>query len=437
MASTLRRALPVSLLAASAFLLGAAFVALRLPPYPQAAALVHRLRSKAATPGPDEGGAGEDGWYEVVRRPGGATAEEALEHLDELGYLDSYGPGGQEVGVTIHVPARAQPGANLIVSSHETTVLLTDMEGEVLHQWPLDFEALPKPPGWKRFSPRAGKAIRRARLMEDGDLMVILERAVLWKVDKHARTIWADFGLYHHDLDVARDGTIYTLDSDVGVIPRIHAQRQSFEDFVTVLSPDGDVLRRFSLFEAFERSRYAPLLQRLPERVDVFHTNTLELLEGESIFGRDKLLTSIWGLDAIAVVDIETGVVDWALSGQWHRQHQPVLLEDGQLLLFDNMGGGDYSKVIQFDPFSQQVSWSFVGDEENDFYSALIGSCQRLENGNTLITESLSGRAFEVTPEGEVVWKWNSPYRSGPNGEGVAVLMEAIRLPPTDPGAWR
>jgi hypothetical protein len=93
--------------------------------------------------------------------------------------------------------------------------------------------------------------------------------------------------------------------------------------------------------------------------------------------------------------------------------------------------------VIQFDPFSQQVSWSFVGDEENDFYSALIGSCQRLENGNTLITESLSGRAFEVTPEGEVVWKWNSPYRSGPNGEGVAVLMEVVRLPPTDPGTWR
>ena len=31
-------------------------------------------------------------------------------------------------------------------------------------------------------------------------------------------------------------------------------------------------------------------------------------------------------------------------------------------------------------------------------------------NGNTLITEGASGRTFEVTVEGEIVWEFISPY---------------------------
>ena len=70
--------------------------------------------------------------------------------------------------------------------------------------------------------------------------------------------------------------------------------------------------------------------------------------------------------------------------------------------------------------------------------SPWCGSSARLSNGNTLITESLRGRAFEVTPEGEVVWRWVSPYRavSDAGVHGVAVLMEMIRLEPDVPLDW-
>jgi hypothetical protein len=46
------------------------------------------------------------------------------------------------------------------------------------------------------------------------------------------------------------------------------------------------------------------------------------------------------------------------------------------------------------------------------------GGVQRLPNGNTLITESDPGYAFEVTPEGETVWKWANPEvdRNGKRG---------------------
>lgn len=35
---------------------------------------------------------------------------------------------------------------------------------------------------------------------------------------------------------------------------------------------------------------------------------------------------------------------------------------------------------------------------------------QRLSNGNTMIDEGATGRVFEVTPRGEIVWEYRSPY---------------------------
>ena len=43
-----------------------------------------------------------------------------------------------------------------------------------------------------------------------------------------------------------------------------------------------------------------------------------------------------------------------------------------------------------------------------------MSSAERLPNGNTLITESDKGRAFEVTHAGEVVWEfWNPVILDG------------------------
>jgi hypothetical protein len=378
------------------------------------------------------------GWYEEVRHGGHAT-DEVLAELDELGYLDTYEAAGQEFGVQVHDPARTAPGINLVVSAHAPEAFLADLDGQILHRWSFEFAGLEKPAGYVPPPSDFGERyFRRVQLLENGDLLALFERTGLVKLDRDSRLLWGLTGYFHHDLDVAADGTIHVLTHEVGVIPRIHATRDTFEDFITRVSPDGRVLGRFSLLEAFERSDYAPLLARVPDREDIFHTNTLTLLDGSLAhvsphFGPGKALISVWGLDTVAVVDLEREMVEWALTGFWHRQHEPVLLESGGLLVFDNLGPGEHSKVIEIDPFTQAKRWCYEGNAENDFSSALLGSVQRLANGNTLVTESTAGRAFELTPENEVVWRWISPYRAGPQAEGVAVLVEVVRL---DPPAW-
>jgi hypothetical protein len=69
------------------------------------------------------------------------------------------------------------------------------------------------------------------------------------------------------------------------------------------------------------------------------------------------------------------------------------------------------------------------------FYSGLVSSAQRLPNGNTMITEGVGGRIFEVTKEHEMVWEYVNPYRgwngSRPGGRpsGLNMVYRAYRVP--------
>ena len=100
--------------------------------------------------------------------------------------------------------------------------------------------------------------------------------------------------------------------------------------------------------------------------------------------------------------------------GPWRAQHDPRFLENGNMLLFDNrgnLGEGGRSRILEFDPQTAGIIWSYYGKPDDKFSSDARGMSQRLPNGNTLITESNPGRIFEVTPDGTTVWEFIVPVR--------------------------
>ncbi len=107
----------------------------------------------------------------------------------------------------------------------------------------------------------------------------------------------------------------------------------------------------------------------------------------------------------------------------------------GDPLLDDSFLGS--SQILQFDPFRQSTSWVYGGTEQRPFHCPKMGVCQRLPNGNTLVTDSISGRAFELTPTNEIVWEWLSPHRAGGQDEYVATLCQMLRLDADFPLDWR
>lgn len=59
---------------------------------------------------------------------------------------------------------------------------------------------------------------------------------------------------------------------------------------------------------------------------------------------------------------------------------------------------------------SGRIEWEYRGNPPMEFYSALCAGCQRLPNGNTLICETMVGRVFEITRDGEIVWEFLNPF---------------------------
>jgi len=383
--------------------------------------------------------------------------------LYTLPYLTGYRKAPKKTGLTIFIPDKVCSGLNLFNSAHQPSAILMDIKGNILHKWQFAFkDAFPEvkeintwynQKHWRYFW-------RRAHLFDNGDLLAIYEGNGLIKIDKDSHLIWATKGSFHHDLEVVGD-KIYVLNRRLVTLPLINKKEPILEDLITILNQDGQILKNISILEMFENSRFARLMKGMPAAGDIFHTNTLEVFDGKlasksPIFKKGNVLLSMRMLDTIAIADLKAKKIVWARKpGIWKTQHQPTLLDNGHMLVFNNLylkkraDKAEYrrllttngykllknkiytdnqSSVIEFNPLSIAVVWEYKGDEKHKFFSLASGSCQRLPNGNTLITESDPGRAFEVTPQGQIVWEYINPYRTGKNKAKIAAILEMQRL---------
>lgn len=73
----------------------------------------------------------------------------------------------------------------------------------------------------------------------------------------------------------------------------------------------------------------------------------------------------------------------------------------------DNLDAYRRSLVQTINPVNNEVTFEY-GSEL--FFSAVGGTAQPLPEENFLITSSNSGRAFEITPNKQIVWEWVPPY---------------------------
>jgi hypothetical protein len=359
------------------------------------------------------------------------TADERARLLSHP-YMAGRQPAAEKFGVVHWGTDRAADGVNLYVSGHGPEAVLIDMDGRVLHRWRLPYKAAfgpgEPPPG------TATDYWRRVRLLPDGGLLAIFQAGGLVAIDADSKLRWSlGEGLYN-DLDLLPDGSIVAISKAARLAPEINGEGPVLEDSLVFIGTDGLVAQRVSLLEMFLASSFRDLLQPMAASGDIFHTNTVSWLDGAlaeraSWLRRGNLLISLREVDIVAVVDPVARTVEWAQRGPWDAQHEPILLANGRFLIFDNRGAAGRARVLEYDPLTARIEWEYAGSAETPLFSPEAGSCQRLANGNTLVTESEMGRAVEVTPDGEVVWEFLSPHRVGPQRNLVATLFEVTRLP--------
>lgn len=129
------------------------------------------------------------------------------------------------------------------------------------------------------------------------------------------------------------------------------------------------------------------------------------------------VMISLRAIDTIAIIDRKTGRFRWKWGrGELAHQHNPTLLDNGRILLFDNGLHRrnpvclSYSRLLEVNPKTEKIEWEYQDENTTKFYSCVCSGVQRLPNGNTLVCEATKGRIFEITPEKETVWEYISPH---------------------------
>lgn len=362
-------------------------------------------------------------------------AEDEQARLLALGYVEGSVDAPATTGVLRGGDGR---GVNLYVSGHAAEAYLIQLDGLVLHTW-----SYPRDEAFPKLGTFAAKADadrfywRSARLRSDGVLIAVYEGVGIVALDKYSKLLWAHQGFNHHDIDLDADGNVYALGRRQRSVDSIRTT-PIIDDVIQVLDRNGVLKREISVLDALPPD----LVARIPRQQrtltdgspgdDVLHTNAVRWMDGTQTdkwpeMKRGRLLISIRELDALAVVDVESGRAVWTLSGAFRKQHSPELQPNGEILLFDNQGaGGTRSRILALRP--DGVTVIVFDGGQSPFYSKTCGAVQRLATGNLLITETETGRALETTPRGELVWEFLNPHRAGRDGKYIAALFQMTRV---------
>jgi hypothetical protein len=311
------------------------------------------------------------------------SRHEAIPFFDTSEWVELYDPDESFGGYTLVLFRRRVP-------------MLIDMQGRVVHSWPLV------------------RAVGRARLDEQGRLTVIGIDDVIKEYDWDGSLTWAyrfpeQDDLPHHDFITLANGNLLAV-----------ARRMSPDtELLHEVDRDGRVVWSWRSVDHLDR--------HFPDRdmtvPDPTHINSLFELgpnrwfdAGDERFRPGNLLISARNLNAIFIIDKTTKEVVWLHRDGLDHQHEaqmipPGLPGEGLIVLFNN-GYGNFeayrrSDVRVIDPVAGGIVWRY---EDPTFFSSVAGIQQILPNGNLLVSSSEGGRVLEITPDKQRVWEWIPPY---------------------------
>ncbi len=344
---------------------------------------------------------------------------------------------------------RMAPGMTMFDVRSQLYVVVVDAAGDI------------------RWYYRAPRTSDRYRLLSNGNIIYVSPDSYVTEIDWFGKPVatWyaAELGVpprgtipvsvrgFHHNLDEMPNGNILALCRDVRWIddyptssedaeaPR--ARRYVRGDQIVEFTRDGEIAKRYSLFDILDTTRIGPD----GDITDWTHSNAV-IYDAAS----DAYLVSMRHQDAGIKLERETGALGWILGNhanwrpawtdklltpigdefEWpYHQHAVQVTEDGSLMLYDNGVYRApayqtprlpfYSRAVRFaideklmtatQVWSYQPTWGAV-----PLFAEAMSDADRLPNGNVLIASGTLtsqrtrpgwAQILEVTNEGDVVFE--------------------------------
>ena len=356
------------------------------------------------------------------------------------------------VGLRACEPKRAFAGFTLFAPHfvESRTVYLIDLQGEVVHTW-----NMPYPPGLSGYLTERGTLFFNGRTSEQSFLSRFpFKGGVVLEADWNGKVLWeVRHPDHHHHGILLRNGNV--LLHCMGEVPEEIARRvkggmaegnmqsgqyasrpvseadKMYSDYLAEVTPAGPTVWEWRTWEYLDPVADGIAEVQAPRTLWAQGNSVEELPDGD-------ILASYRPTSTVIRISRKTGKIVWKLGPPTVAgQHAPTLLENGNILIFDNGphrldDSVPYSRAIEVDPATNAIVWKYQDKPAWNFFSPRMGCAQRLPNGNTLITESSFGRFFEVTKEGEIVWEYvnpffGKPFFGGPPGSESNQVFRAVR----------
>lgn len=171
----------------------------------------------------------------------------------------------------------------------------------------------------------------------------------------------------------------------------------------------------------------------------------------------DEVLVSMWYTGEVWVIDrqLDELVYRWGNPAAYNRgvdgenqlflQHDPTWLENGDILIFNNghpvqrrfssvvrielprEADGSYRLIADSSYEPVAPVWEWRADPPTDFFAIATSGAQMLPSGNVLISHGTLAHIFEITPEGDTIWEYDTSFLA--DGVTPARLFKARYYP--------
>ena len=361
-----------------------------------------------------------------------------------------YNPERSSAGYTLFAPVGKKPDGS-------STVFLINMSGAVVQQWSVPLFAL------------------HARLLPNGNLLFLGQSekepagrpglgkfwmggaaGTILELDWDGKTVFQheDLNMHHDAVRLPNGHTLYLAWERVpavlqrkirgGIKGSEFSDGVMFNDYLIEIDARGKTVWTWRANAHLDPD--IDIIGPFYKREEWCHGNSLAVLANGNIALTSRALDSIMIIEKksgkiifrrgnTAYLDKKTGRIEYRngpdFMGGPHGAEVIAagLPGAGHLLCYDNGLYNFASRAVEIDGATSKLVWqSSQPGMGRKHFSDIMGSSQRLPNGNTLICDGANGRFFEETAQHGLVWEYQNPYSTDPLLQGA--VLKAYRYVP-------
>jgi hypothetical protein len=400
-------------------------------------------------------------------------------------------------GVTIYDPARAY-NSYVCFSSLDGATHLIDMDGNEVHRWEHmgnPSEVInPAMVGGAR-----GHVLLQLQSLDDARGGIFTDKTV-GELDWDGKTVWewgtqapGGAARQNHDWARLKNGNTLLLVAIPRAVPLL-GPKVVGDQAIYEVTPEGKIIWKWVAGDHLSEFGFPPagmayLLERVrrnpPEPYGYLEINDMQVLGpnkwfdgGDARFDPENIMIDARKGNVVLIISKKTGKVVWRLGpvfpgaefspdqrienrkvprpvDQISGQHNAHLIAEGlpgagNLLLYDDEGGAGFppaalgiyagSRVLEIDPVKKEIVWQYTGEDSGrpawSYFTSFVSNAQRLPNGNTLIDEGMNGRIFQITPTGDIVWEYVTPFVGHSMVDGKAMMNSLTYRAQAVPYEW-